>query len=57
MKKKVFYICAFSHEGGDDDCLEKLVRAFTEQEAKAYFEEKYVGYEVVEIREWRKDND
>ena len=57
MEKKVFYICAFGHEGGDDDCLEKLVRAFTEQEAKDYFEEKNVGYEIVEIREWRKDND
>ena len=57
MDKKVFYICAFSHEGGDDDCLEKLVRATTEQGAKDYFEKKYVGYEVVEIRERRKDND
>ena len=57
MEKKVFYICAFSHENGDDDCLEKFVRAFTEKEAKDYFEKKYVGYEVVEIRERRKGND
>lgn len=57
MDKKVFYICAFSHEGGDDDCLERFVRATTEQGAKEYFEKKYVGYEVVEIRERRKDND
>lgn len=57
MVKKIFYICAFSHEGGDDDCLEKLVKATTEQGAKDFFEKKYVGYEVVEIREYRKDND